>query len=159
MAAPAELQDFAVTLPTVGECPLPGTPQVAPGFFSSTPTAHPFTGITPTSITGVTPASNSATAVVTYTGLGSVLPLYQPAAGTLTNIPLSGTATAPVAGVYSSDDTTFYAGTSGDNQVHIITINGANSKDTGVITPNLPDPNNNTATPNLIAQRVRRTTS
>ena len=88
-----------------------------------------------------------------------MLPLYQPGTGALTNIPLTGTATAPVAGVYSSDDTTFYAGTSGDNQVHVIGVNGAQSKDNGVITPNLQDPNGNIATPNLIAQRVRRTTS
>ncbi|HLI76376.1 MAG TPA: hypothetical protein VKV02_05465 [Acidobacteriaceae bacterium] len=158
-AAPASLQDLAVTLPVVGACPQPPNPQVAPGYFVSTPTTHPLTGVTATGITGVVSSSNSNTAMVTFTGSGGVLPLYQPGSGTLTNIPLTGGATAPVAGVFSSDDTTFYAGTSGDNQVHVISVNGASSKDTGVITPNLLDPNGNLATPNLIAQRVRRTTS
>ena len=105
-------------------------------------------GATIDAITSVVAATNSATAFVTYTGTGGVLPLYQPGAGTLTNIPLSAGATAPVAGVYSSDNTTFYAGTSGDNQVHVIGVTGATSKDTGVITPNLPDPNGKIATPN-----------
>lgn len=152
------LQDLAVTLP-VGACPQTNQPQVSPGYFASNPTAHPLTGISPAAITAVVPASNSATAFVTYTGTGGVLPLYLPSAGTVTNIQLSGGATAPVAGVYSSDNTTFYAGTSGDNQVHIITVNGAGSKDTGIIAPNLQDPSGAIATPNLIAQRVRRTTS
>lgn len=163
----ATLQDLAVTFPqttvsgaaTIAACPQPNQPQPAPGYFSSQPTAHAFSGLTATAITGIVAASNSASAFVTYTGAGGVLPLYQPGTGALTNVKLSGTATAPVAGVYSSDDTTFYAGTSGDNQVHVISVTGATSKDTGVITPNLTDPNGSPATPNLIAQRVRRTTS
>ena len=167
-ALAATLQDIAVTFPQTTGAPPNETPsplvctnpaQPGPTPFQSTVTSHPLTGITAAAVTSVVSASNSTSAFVTYTGLGSVLPLYQPAAGTLTNIPLSGSATAPVAGVYSSDDTTFYAGTSGDNLVHIITVNGASSKDTGIITPNLQDPNGNVATPNLIAQRVRRTTS
>ena len=157
-ASSLALQDLAVALPVFAACPQPPN-LVAPGYFTSTPTTHPLTGISPAAITGVIPATNSATAVVTYTGLGGVLPLYQPSTGVVTNVALSGGATAPVAGVYSSDDKTFYAGTSGDNQVHIITVNGTGSADTGVITPNLQDPNGGTATPNLIAQRVRRTTS
>ena len=158
-AANRNLQDLTITgLPVVAACPQPPN-LVNPGYFASSPAAHALTGITPAAITGVVPASNSTSAIVTYTGLGGVLPLYQPGAGTITNVPLSGGATAPVAGVYSSDDTTFYAGTSGDNQVHIIGINGASTTDTGVIKPNLQDPNGAIATPNLIAQRVRRTNS
>ncbi len=145
-------------LPVIAACPQPPN-LVGPGYFNSSPTAHPLTGITPAAVTGVVAASNSASAFVTYTGLGGILPLYQPATGLITNVPLSGGATAPVAGVFSSDDTTFYAGTSGDNQVHVIGVNGAATTDTGVITPNLQDPNGGVATPNLIAQRVRRTTS
>ena len=165
---PATLEDLAVTFPQPtgvppNETPSPlvftHPPSPGPTPFQSTATPHILSGITAAAVTGVVAASNSGTAVVTYTGIGGVLPIYQPGTGTLTNIPLSGAATAPVAGVYSSDDTTFYAGTSGDNQVHVISINGANSKDTGIITPNLQDPNGNLATPNLIAQRVRRTTS
>ncbi len=153
------LQDITLTdLPVVAACPqFPNL--VSPGYFASSPVAHALPGITPAAVTGVVSASNSATAFVTYTGLGGILPLYQPATGLITNVPLSGGATAPVAGVFSSDDTTFYVGTSGDNQVHVIGVNGAATTDTGVITPNLQDPNGAVATPNLIAQRVRRTTS
>jgi trimeric autotransporter adhesin len=156
------LYDLTVTLPPATQetnNPLICTTSLGNPTFSSSVASHNLTGTTAASITGIIPASNSASAFVTYTGAGSVLPLYQPNSGTLTNIPLSGTATAPVAGVFSSDDTTFYAGTSGDNQVHVISVNGASTKDSGVITPNLPDPNGGIATPNLIAQRVRRTTS
>lgn len=165
---PIVVQDFAVSFPeptgappNQSASPLVCTNPLIPGPtpFQSTVSSHPLSGFTPAAITGIVAASNSGTAVVTYTGLGGVLPLYQPGTGTATEIPLSGGATAPVAGVFSSDDTTFYAGTSGDNQVHVIGINGPASKDTGVITPKLPDPNGNIATPNLIAQRVRRTTS
>ncbi len=167
-SSPATLQDIAVnfaqttgTPPNQTFSPLACTNplELGPTPFQSTVSSHVLNSITAAAITGVVSASNSGTAVVTYTGAGGILPLYQPSAGTITNVPLTGGATAPVAGVYSSDDTTFYAGTSGDNQVHIIGINGANSKDNGVITPNLLDPNGNLATPNLIAQRVRRTTS
>ncbi len=161
-ASTATLYDLNITLPPSTQetnNPLICTTLTGAPTFSSTVATHTITGPTLSSISGIISASNSSSAVVTYTGSGSVLPLYQPAAGTLTEIPLTGTAIAPVAGVYSSDDTTFYAGTSGDNQVHVISVTGATSKDTGVITPNLPDPNNNPATPNLIAQRVRRTTS
>ena len=63
-------------------------------------------------------------AFVTYTGTGGVVPSYVPqasGAGTLSSIALStaaGTPVAPVVGVVSADNLTFYAGTSGDNAVH-----------------------------------------
>lgn len=161
------LQDIVVTLPTttsngtttIAACPAaPNT--ITPGYFSSTATSHPLSGITATSITGIVPSSNSSVAFVTYTGSGGVLPLYVPSAGSLTNVPLSGGAsTAPVAGVFSTDNDTFYAGTSGDNVVHMITVTGTTAKDTGVITPNLPGVNGGTATPNLIVQRPLRAQS
>ena len=157
--SPAVLDDLAVALPVVGACPLAPLPQVTPGYFTSNNSVHSLTGVAAAAVTGIASASNSTSAFITYTGTGGVLPLYQPSTGVLTSVPLSSGATAPVAGVYSSDDTTFYAGTSGDNQVHVISVTGATSKDSGVITPNLPDPNGGIATPNLIAQRVRRTTS
>ena len=107
----------------------------------------PLTGVTPTAITGVWPTSNSSYAFVTYSGTGGVLPAYAPVAsqsgtataGTLTNIPLSGTAVAPVGGVVSADNSTFYAGTSGDDLVHVISITGASPlTDTTTIAPVLP---------------------
>ncbi len=159
---PATLYDLALNLPPATQeanNPLICTTLTGAPTFNTSASAQKLNGPGVAAITGVVAASNSGTAFVTYTGIGGVLPLYQPGTGALTNIPLTGTATAPVAGVYSSDDTTFYAGTSGDNQVHVIGVNGAQSKDNGVITPNLQDPNGNIATPNLIAQRVRRTTS
>lgn len=157
-AATSSLVDFGVTLPTATACPqYPAT--VTSSYFSSTPTTHALTGLTAAAINNVVPASNSGTAFVTYTGTGGVLPVYQPSTGVVTNVPLSSGATAPVAGVYSSDDTTFYAGTSGDNQVHIIGVNGASSQETGLIKPSLQNSNGGIATPNLIAQHVRRTTS
>ena len=105
--------------PLSGACPPNGsglTFTVTPALTSVLP------GVTATAITGVDVTTDSTTAFVTYTGTGGVLPRYSPAAngpGTLSNIPLSGTATAPVAGVFSTDNTTFYVGTSGDNLVHV----------------------------------------
>ena len=100
-------------------CPLTGTMS-----FSNTLTTTPLTPVTATAITGVWPTSDSTLAFVTYTGSGGVLPAYAPSAsgqGTTTYIKLSGAATAPIAGVVSADNSTFYAATSGDNLVHLIT--------------------------------------
>ncbi len=147
------------TTTTVAACPL----TVPPGFFSATATPHALNGFTASAITGIIPASNSAVAAITYTGAGGVLPLYAPAIGAVANVALSGGATtAPVAGVFSTDNKTFYAGTSGDDVVHIIGLSGTagtTGTDTGLIQPNLPDNNGKIATPNLIVQRARRATS
>ena len=176
--SPATLQDIVVALPTstssgapvstIAPCP-PAPAVVAPGYFVTSFTSHPLTGIsaspstsTPLAITNVAAASNSNVAAVTYTGEGGVLPLYAPATGTVTDVTLSGgAATAPVAGVFSTDNNTFYAGTSGDNVVHVISITGATGKDTGVITPTLTPLGGGagTAQPNLIVLRAIRTTS
>ncbi len=164
---PAQLQDVVVNLPTtnvngtttIAACPQAPSP-ITPGYFTSTSTSHPLNGLTASSITGVVPASNSSVAFVTYTGSGGVLPLYVPASGSLTDVALSGgSSTAPIAGVFSTDNKTFYAGTSGDNNVHLITVTGTTAKDTGVITPNLPGLNGGIATPNLIVQRPLRAQS
>jgi len=156
------LSDLRVTVPSTTACPA----TVAPGYFHSTDTPHALTGITPTAITGVVPASDSTLAFITYIGTGGVLPAYAPAAsgnGTLTNVPLllngapAPASVAPVIGVFSSDNTTFYTGTSGDNQVHI--ISKSLMKDTGVIAPKLHDANGNVVVPNLLVQRPRVTPS
>jgi hypothetical protein len=113
----------------------------------------------------VLPTSDSSVAFVTYTGSGGVLPAYAPAAsgpGTTVYIPLSGTATAPVAGVLSVDNSTLYVGTSGDNLVHLITR--STLTDSSTIAPNLVAAPGQTApagTPvpvNLIVQKPRKTT-
>jgi hypothetical protein len=139
--------------------PLACTTATGPIVFNSSVTPHPLTGVTATSITGVFPASNSAVAFVTYTGTSGLLPEYVPATGTLTSVPLSSGAIAPVAGVFSTDNNTFFAGTSGDNQVHLITVTGTTATDSSVIAPKLPDVNNKPAVPNLLVQRPKKSTS
>ena len=166
------------TLFTPGTTPTPGlpinncppingatTPPVT--FGSNVAFTGTLSGVTATAITGVFPTSDSKTAFVTYTGTGGVVPAYTPqatAAGTLTTIPLStalGTPVAPVAGVVSADNQTFYAGTSGDNAVHLITkqADGTYKDVTTPIAPKLPDVNGNIAAPNLLVQKPRKSTS
>ena len=149
--------------PLFGECPPDGsglTFTVTPALTSVLPG-----GCWRTAITGVDVTTDSSTAFVTYTGTGGVLPRYTPTAngpGTLSNIPLSGTATAPVAGVFTTDNTTFYVGTSGDNLVHVITKGANGFADTKTpLVPNVPNINGGSgfATPNLIVQKPRKVTS
>jgi hypothetical protein len=141
----------------IGACPPSGLT------FSSTVNGNSnfLTGVTATAITGVLPSSDSTVAFVTYTGTGGVLPSYIPSTtgpGTLGSVKLSGTAIAPVAGVFSADNLTFYTGTSGDNLVHI--INRTTLTDTKTIAPNLPILNGIApVAPNLLVQRARKTTS
>ncbi len=160
-AANKTLSDLFVTLPT-GPCPTTGGLQ-----FNSVASTIALPAIAPTAITSVQPTSDSTAAVVTYTGTGGILPAYKPSTagtatpGTLTNIPLSGTATAPVAGVWSTDNLTFFAGTSGDNLVHLITRASASAAltDSKSISPALPAlTGGGIATPNLLVQHPRKTT-
>ena len=179
------LSDFVVTLPLSdtpyeGACPIPPAAQPGLGFFKSNYKTLPIPGINafltpystplnaPTAITGVVPSSNSAAAFVTYTGLSGLLPVYFPSttgAGTLKTIALSGGATAPLAGVFSTDNFSFYVGTSGDNQVHIITLaypTGATptATESGVLTPQLPAYTGSGFVPvNMIVQRPKKSTS
>jgi hypothetical protein len=174
------LSDLRVSIPasnmngaTVSvACPLPsgGTSATltlpSPGLsFSNTLTTTPLTPLTATAITGIWPTSDSTLAFITYTGSGGVLPAYAPAAsgpGQTTYIKLSGSATAPIAGVFSADNSTFYSGTSGDNRVHIITR--GTLTDSSTLAPNLvAAPNQSipagTVVPvNLMAQKPRKTT-
>ena len=127
--------------------------------FSNTLSTTILTSVTATAITGVLPTSDSTLAFITYTGSGGVLPAYAPIAsgpGTTTYIKLTGSATAPVAGVISADNTTFYAGTSGDNLVHL--INRSTLTDSSTLTPNLANPSGATVPVNLLVQKPRRTT-
>ncbi len=150
----------------IGNCPLADSTPV------NFATSVAFTGALPvaaTAITGVFPTSDSKVAFVTYTGTGGVVPTYTPqttGAGTLATIPLStaaGTPVAPVTGVVSADNQTFFAGTSGDNAVHLITKQADGSyKDVSTpIAPKLPDVNNpnNIVAPNLLVQKPRKATS
>jgi trimeric autotransporter adhesin len=170
----ATFTDLALSTPsaTPGGTPTPGLPTGAcpdAGLtFHAAPVVNsPLAGVTATAITGVEPASDSSIAFVTYTGSGGVLPTYSPSAtgaGTLGSIALAkssnGTPIAPVAGVVSADNQTFYVGTSGDNMVHLITKGANGYQDVSTpIAPNLPDVNNNIVTPNLLVQKPRKATS
>ena len=114
----------------------------------------------PTSITSVLPTSDSDYVFVTYYGSGGVVPEYSLTTSTLSNVALqtlagNPTPVAPEAGVVSSDNTTFYVGTSGDNLVHILTRGTGGFADTTTpLTPALPSiTGSGTATPNLLAQK------
>ncbi len=187
------LSDIDVTLPLSPAnpaalvnygCPIPPAPQPAPGYFKSSFTSQPLTGINASAITGVIPSSNSAAAFVTYTlpaGAttgGGVLPLYFPPAtgsGTLQFLTLGNgatTAAAPVAGVFSTDNFTFYVGTaasdatSADNDVHLISMTyptsgapTATEATGGILSPQLPLYTGVGYAPvNLLAQYPKRST-
>ena len=119
----------------------------------------------PNGITGVIPASDSSIAFITYNGTGGVLPAYAPTAngaGAVTYVKLSGTAIAPLTGVISADNTTFFAGTSGDNLVHL--INRSTLTDSSNFAPSLTAAPGQTVSSgsivpvNLMVQKPRRTT-
>ena len=183
-ATTTTLSDIALD-PTLAQAPCPQAPNlVAPGSgqISSSFNSYPLSGITASSITGVVPTRNSALSFVTYNGSSGILPMYVvPSSGTGTVTPVSltgGAALAPVAGVFSTTDLNFYAGTTGDNLVHEITLtyptSGApTAVDSGTLTPNLPCATTGTygtptptcansttpAIPNLIVQRPKKSTS
>jgi hypothetical protein len=125
----------------------------------------PLSQIAATSITGVLPTSDSALAFVTYTGTGGVLPVYAPSAtgpGTTTYVKLSGSAIAPITGVISADNSMFYAGTSGDNLVHLInrgTLTDASTLAPGLTAaPGLSVPAGSLVPVDLLVQKPRKTT-
>jgi hypothetical protein len=170
----ATLTDLAISSPatTPGGPAIPGVPTgacpVGGLVFTATPVVNSaLAGVTATAITGVDVTSDSSIAFVTYTGSGGVLPTYTPSAtgaGTLGSIALAtstlGTPVAPVTGVVSADNQTFYVGTSGDNAVHLITKGTNGYQDTTTpIAPNLPGASGNIVTPNLLVQKPRKATS
>jgi hypothetical protein len=149
----------------IGNCPLADATPVK--FTTKVAFSGALPGVSATAITGIFPTSDSKTSFVTYTGTGGVVPTYTPqatGAGTLGSIALSkalGTPVAPVAGVVSADNQTFYAGTSGDNAVHLITrqADGSYKDVTTPIAPKLPDLNGNLVAPNLLVQKPRKSTN
>ena len=167
IGAPATSTTAAAPGLPIGACP-GQTPVTTPQTF---PTTTVFTGaipaVTATAITGVFPTSDSAIAFVTYQGSGAIVPTYIPqatGAGTLGSIALStalGTPIAPIVGVVSADNQTFFAGTTGDNAVHLITkqTDGTYKDTTTPLAPKLPDVNGNIVAPNLLVQKPRKATS
>jgi hypothetical protein len=165
-STPSSFTDLAIPsgLP-IGNCPLADATPVK--FATNVAFTGALPGVSATAITGIFPTSDSKTSFVTYTGTGGVVPTYTPVAtgaGTLGTIALStavGTPVAPVAGVVSADNLTFYAGTTGDNAVHLITkqTDGSYKDVTTPITPKLPDVNGNIVAPNLLVQKPRKSTN
>lgn len=156
--------------PVLNDLLLPSLPQNAldctiasgPVTFSSSPSAHTLPGITASSVDAVVPATNSALAFITYTGSSGLLPEYVPATGQVTDFQLgngSTAATAPLSGVFSTDNLNFYVGDS-DGIVHLLSINGTTATETGVLKPALPNAtttgNPNAAPINLIAQHPKK---
>lgn len=164
VGSPGTLEDIAVSYPAMSATqPFgPGACTTVGGNVTihSSVGSHPLPAFNATAFTGIPLASDSSLAAVTYTGSGGILALYAPGASALSSIPLSGGAsTAPVAGVFSTDNRTFYVGTSGDNLVHTVTIKGGTATDSGTIAPALPGVSGGTAIPNLIVIRSRRATA
>jgi len=126
--------------------------------FANTVNTAPL-GITASSITGILSASDSSIAFITYAGSSGLLPAYVPASsglGALSYLHLSGSATAPLAGVFSSDNSTAYVGTAGDNLVHIITRSPLT--DSSTFAPGLTSPSGTPVPVDLIVQKPRKTT-
>jgi hypothetical protein len=154
---------FSGVLPS-GDCPEAGT---APVFGMAANTLAP-TGVTASSVTGVFATLDATQAFATYlpvngaASTGTKLPVYSTSganAGTITAVTLADGATAPVSGVLSSDNKTFFTGTSGDNKVHLITR--STLTDSSQLNPNLPSltTNGGTAVPNLLVQYPRTVTN
>ncbi|MGA8940292.1 MAG: hypothetical protein WB439_14110, partial [Acidobacteriaceae bacterium] len=179
------LNDIDVTLPTNTGCPIPPAPQPTNGYFSSAPFVQHLTGINAGTITSIELSSNSAAAFVNYTlptGAttgGGLLPLYFPpsaGAGTMQFLTLSNGSTAaaaPVSGIFSTDNYTFYVGTgavdgtSANDDVHMITMTyptsgspTASEATGGIVTPQLPLATGVGYAPvNLLAQHPKKTTT
>jgi hypothetical protein len=166
-ASPAQIADISVKIPT-GACPSTnqglklqqGSGSNA-GDYSINTTA--LTGITPSEITEVVGSPDATMSFVTYTAAGAtgLLPAYKPSttfgvAGTVTNVQLSTGAQAPISGVFSPDDSTFFVGTSGDNLLHIVDV--PTLTDTQTIDPKLVTPSGTPVPVQFIALQPRATT-
>ncbi len=168
-ANPAVLTDLSITVP-INACPTDANGQTTGSTFSPAPVVNQLSlgayGIT--NINEVVAATNSLEAFVTYAGSatttpsgGALLPVYKPSIsagspGTLSSVTLTGKAIAPVAGIFSPDNTLFFAGTTGDNQLHV--IDTTTLLDTKQIDPKLTDINGNPLPPVFLAVKPRPTT-
>jgi trimeric autotransporter adhesin len=149
-----------------GGCPIgtkpPGQPNTLPLTLATPFTQLPL-GVTASEIDQVIASPTSTVAFVTYTSASATgfLPAYTPsttpgAAGTITGVQLSGTAQAPVSGIFSPNATIFFVGTSGDNLVHFIDPTGLT--DTQTINPGLVGPSGNPVPVQMMAVKPRSNT-
>jgi hypothetical protein len=168
-ANPPTLTDFSITVP-IDACPTDANSQTTGIVFNPPPVANQASlaayGIT--NINQVIAATNSLEAFVTYSSAaatppagGALLPVYKPSAtagalGTLGSVKLTGNALAPVAGIFSPDNTIFFAGTTGDDLLHL--IDTTSLTDTQQINPKLTDINGNPLPPVFLAVKPRPTT-
>ena len=168
-ANPPTLTDLSITVP-IDACPSDANGQTTGIVFNPPPVVNQTSlaayGLN--NINQVVAATNSLEAFITY-GTdatapppgGALLPVYKPsttagALGTLTSVKLSGNAVAPVAGIFSPDNTIFFAGTTGDNLLHL--IDTSTLLDTKTIDPKLTDINGKPLPPIFLAVKPRPTT-
>ncbi len=168
-ANPATLTDLSITVP-IDACPSDANSQTTGIVFNPPPVVNQASlaayGIT--NINQVIAATNSQEAFVTYSSAaaappagGALLPVYKPSTtagvlGTLGSVKLAGAALAPVAGIFSPDNTIFFAGTTGDNLLHL--IDTTTLLDTQQINPKLTDINGKPLPPVFLAVKPRPTT-
>jgi hypothetical protein len=167
-ASPAVLTDVSITVPTT--CPSNANGQTIGLTFNPPPGLNQ-ASLAPygmSNVNEVVAATNSQEAFITYgtsatapPAGGTLLPVYKPSAvagtlGTLSSVKLTGSALAPVAGIFSPDNTIFFAGTSGDNLLHL--INTTTLLDYQQINPKLTDINGNPLPPVFLAVKPRPTT-
>jgi hypothetical protein len=168
-ANPAVLTDLSITVP-IDACPSNANGQTTGITFDPAPVVNQTSlaayGIS--NVNQVIAATNSLEAFVTYGTTattppagGALLPVYKPSTtagtlGTLSSVTLAGGAIAPVAGIFSPDNTIFFAGTTGDNQLHF--INTTTLQDTKQLNPKLTDINGNPLPPVFLAVKPRPTT-
>jgi hypothetical protein len=176
-ANPPVLSDLSIATPSLPS--VPTVPLTCPGnansqtmgiTFNPPPVVNqiPLANYGITNINEVVAATNSVEAFITYGSNattppagGALLPVYKPSAtagspGTLSSVTLAGKALAPVAGVFSPDNTLFFAGTTGDNVLHV--IDTTKLVDTKQIDPKLTDINGNPLPPVFLAVKPRPTT-
>lgn len=171
-ANPSTLTDIEVNVP-INSCPMAST---AKGMKTTGLSFNPAPSFNQVSLAGygitninqVVASTNSQEAFVTYFSNatappsgGAQLPVYEPsvqsgAPGTLIGVTLSGGAIAPIAGIFSPDNTIFFASTTGDDQIHL--IDTKTLTDTRQINPKLVDSNGNPVAPEFLAVKPRATT-
>jgi len=168
-ANPPTLTDLSITVP-IDACPSDANGQTTGIVFNPPPVVNQSSlaayGVT--NINQVVAATNSQEAFVTYSSAatappagGALLPVYKPSTtagtpGTLGSVKLAGNALAPVAGIFSPDNTIFFAGTTGDDLLHL--IDTTTLLDTQQINPKLTDINGNPLPPVFLAVKPRPTT-
>ncbi|RRA47837.1 hypothetical protein [Acidipila sp. EB88] len=155
--------DTSQLVAPIGPCPGVNPANAGPLTIATTLRQLALTGITPTQIDQVLTSPDSSRAFITYMGATAtgLLPMYTPSTtaggtGTLQNLQLSTGALAPIAGVFSPDAASFYASTTGDNLIHILST--TSNKDTQTLDPQLTDPNRNIVPAQFLATKPKATT-